>query len=120
MRFPARRFSMMFFSSSLRSGGMSTVIFWPTISTAWYPSIRQADAFQDVIVPSSVFVMMASSVESTTAARSARASPCSDEEWDPSSSFCPFTLLQLRYGRARLYTVARRPDVGVHGLDVRD
>ena len=42
---------------------------WPMISAAVYPRSRLAEAFQEVIVPSSVLVMMASSDESTTAAR---------------------------------------------------
>ena len=52
------------------------MIGWPMISAAAYPSSRTAEAFQEVIVPSSVLVMMASSDDSTTAARSARASSC--------------------------------------------
>ena len=47
---------------------------WPITSAALYPRRRQAEAFQEVIVPSNVLVMMASSDDSTTAARSARAS----------------------------------------------
>jgi hypothetical protein len=40
-------------------------------SAAVYPNIRSAAAFQEAMVPSTVFEMMASSEDSTTAARRA-------------------------------------------------
>ncbi len=46
----------------------------PTASAALYPKMRSAPPFHEVIRPSSVLLTIASSDESTIAARSARAS----------------------------------------------
>ena len=57
-------------SSERRSHGTMSVICWPTASFALYPNSRSALWFQLVMVPSSFLLTMASSEESTMAAKS--------------------------------------------------
>ena len=56
-------------SSACSSGGISSRMFRPMISSAGYPNMRSALAFQLVIVPSNDLLMIASLDVSTTAAR---------------------------------------------------
>jgi len=58
-------------SSVARSGGMMIEIGLPTASSIEYPNIRAAAGFQLVIMPSSVFPMIASSHEFSASARCA-------------------------------------------------
>ncbi len=60
-------------SSPWRSAGRSTVTGRPTISSVSYPKIRRAPRFQEVMMPSRVLLMMASSDDSTMATSQARA-----------------------------------------------
>ena len=68
---PRRRRARTSSSSVLRSSGMIREICWPTASAAVYPKSRAAPRFHDVMTPSSVLLTMASSEESTMAARRA-------------------------------------------------
>ncbi len=54
-------------SSCRRSAGNRRVIGWPIISAALYPNILSAEAFQLVMTPLSVLLMIASSLDSTMA-----------------------------------------------------
>src|SRR5262245_1082934 len=71
MRSPRLNVATMVASSWIRSGGIRIVIGLPIASSAVYPKIRSAPAFQVRICPSRVFPMIASSEESTIAARTA-------------------------------------------------
>src|SRR5688572_1206315 len=87
----------------------------PIISVAVYPRSRLAEAFQEVIVPSSVLVMMASSDDSTTAARSARASSCVGSVSGEGEALCAWSF--GRIGKAAMAPVDREilPEVTFFG-----
>jgi len=68
---PLAALARMVGSSCARSGGSRIAIGCPIISSAEYPNSRSAPGFQLVTTPSSVLEMIASSEESTMAARRA-------------------------------------------------
>ena len=77
MRLPLRIRAMMVSSSEWISGGTILSTEAPTISAAVHPYRRSAAAFQEVITPSSVLLMIASSEDSTMAASRAWATSAS-------------------------------------------
>src|SRR6185436_3923403 len=68
-RSPRRMRARMSSSSDWRSGGIRILTERPTNSADEYPNIRSAAALQDVTMPSRSFAMIASSDDSTMAAR---------------------------------------------------
>ncbi len=66
---PRRIFPRISVSSCSRSGGINRVMDWPTISSAGYPKIRSAPSFQLVTMPHKSLPIMASSENSTIAAK---------------------------------------------------
>ena len=76
-------------SSARSSGGTIRWIDWPIASRAVQPNSRSAPRFHEVITPSSVLLMMASSDEATIAASSDWASILlSSARLMVESSFC--------------------------------
>ena len=66
---PRRRRRKTSSSSAIRSDGTMSVIGFPTASAGVYPNILTAAGFQEVMMPSSVLLTIASSEELTIAAR---------------------------------------------------
>ena len=72
IRSPRRSLARIAVSSGSRSFGIMMVIGRPTASAALYSNSRSAPPFQEVMMPSSVLLTIASSDDSTMAASSAR------------------------------------------------